>query len=141
MDEFDKILEKMKLILGVNKESEVAKAIGMKPSAFSNRKKSGSIPFTHYIEKATSLSVNLNWLIYDMGPIYKDDESKESEPKIIPMDPAVQMLHEVLEETGVKINEAQKQAVLKILRERLDDVEARTKDDMKDYLNVFGKSN
>jgi len=65
--------------------------------------------------------------------INSDDQS------LIPMDPAIQLLHEALEETGVKINEKQKQAVLKILREELKKSEGKSKDDIKKYLEAFGK--
>jgi len=140
MNEFDKILEKMKIILGVKKEADVAIAVGMKPSAFSNRKKTGSIPFSHYLKKAKSLKVNLNWLMYDVGPIYKDELSKISDKtNIIHLDPAIQILHEVLEETGVELNEKQKQACLKILKDELKKSDSKTKEDIKKYLKAFGE--
>ena len=140
MNEFDKILEKMKLILGVEKEADVAIAIDMKPSAFSNRKKSGSIPFSHYLKKANSLNVNLNWLLHNEGPVYRDEIFKDGdETNIIHMDAAVQILHEVLQETGAKLNEKQKQACLKILREELGKSDTKTKEDIKKYLQAFGK--
>jgi len=72
MTEFEKTLEKMKILLGVAKDSEVAEAIGMKPSAFANRKKSESVPFSHYLKIVKSHNVNLNWFIYNEGPMYKD---------------------------------------------------------------------
>ena len=140
MNEFEKILEKMKMILGVETEAEVATAIGMKPSAFSNRKKSGSIPFSHYIEKANSLNVNLNWLIQDEGSVYKNEEVENSDGKRIKhIDPAVKILHEVMEETGVKFNEKQKQACLKILREELEKSDSKAKEDLKKYIKAFGE--
>ena len=129
----------MKMLLGVEKEAELANAIGMKPSAFSNRKKSGSIPYSHYLEKAKALNVNLNWLFYDSGPMYKDDNSDTSEgTNLIYLDPAVQILSEALEETGVVLNEKQKQACLEILREELDKSDTKTKQDIKKYLRAFG---
>lgn len=76
MTEFEKTLEKMKTILGVANDSEVADAIGMKPSAFANRKKSESVPFSHYLKIIKSHNVNLNWFIYNDGPMYKNTESE-----------------------------------------------------------------
>jgi hypothetical protein len=72
MNNFSKTLERMKFILGVENDAEVAEIIGMKPSAFSNRKKSGSIPFSHYLKALEPFKVNLNWLVDGSGPIYKD---------------------------------------------------------------------
>ena len=55
----------------------------------------------------------------------------------IPIDPAVQLLQEALEETGVKINKKQKEAVIKILRDELEKSEAETKEEIKKYLKAF----
>ncbi len=78
MTEFEKTLKKVKLILGVTKDSAVANAIDMKPSAFANRKKSNSVPYSHYMTILKSYNVNFNWFVYDEGPIYKDN-SPQSE--------------------------------------------------------------
>ena len=65
-------------------------------------------------------------------------ESITEDNKVAYIDPAVQILHEALNETGVKINEKQKQACLKILREELQESDSKTKDDIKKYLKAFG---
>lgn len=59
--------------------------------------------------------------------------------KPIPFDPAIQILQEALEETGVKINNKQKQAVINILRDKLKESEGKTKEGIKKYLEAFGK--
>ncbi len=68
-----------------------------------------------------------------------DKKPDDTPPAPIPMDPAIEILHEALEETGVTINERQKHAVLKILREELAKLNSKTKEDIKKYLAVFGK--
>jgi hypothetical protein len=64
---------------------------------------------------------------------------KEKKPGLMPtpIDPVVQLLQEALEETGVKINKKQKEAVIKILREELEKSEAETKEGIKKYLKAF----
>jgi len=72
---------------------------------------------------------------------------KSSDP--IPIDEALQILNQALEETGITINKKQKQAVLKIIREELEKEEKKireelkkagdkTRSDIKKYLRVFG---
>lgn len=69
----------------------------------------------------------------------KKETSNQGITTPIPIDEAVQILNEALEETGITINKKQKQAVLKILREELEKSEGKTKDDIKKYLQAFGK--
>lgn len=83
MTDFEIILEKMKKILGVDKDAEVAGLIGMKPSAFANRKKSGSIPYSHYVTAAKAHNVNLNWLIYGDGPMFIDKPRRVEETNVV----------------------------------------------------------
>lgn len=63
----------------------------------------------------------------------------KNETKIIHLDPAVQVLHEALKETSVKINEKQKKACLQIIKEELEKSDTKTKEDIKKYLKAFGK--
>ena len=69
----------------------------------------------------------------------KKNQPGDQQNKPIPMDPAIKILHEALEETGVTINEKQKHAVLKIIREELAKMNSKSQDDIKNYLAVFGK--
>ncbi len=73
------------------------------------------------------------------GELSDKEKPDATPPAPIPMDPAIEILHEALEETGVTINERQKHAVLKILREELAKLNSKTKEDIKKYLAVFGK--
>lgn len=80
MTEFNAILDRVKLVLNVKNDSEVAELIGLKQSAFANRKKKGSIPLSLYVKALEPYKVNLNWLVYGDGPIYKD-ELQEAKPQ------------------------------------------------------------
>jgi len=76
MNNFAEILERVKKVLNVEKDFEVAKIIGIAPNSFSNRKKSGSIPYSQFMTLANSYNLNLNWLFNGEGPIYKVEESR-----------------------------------------------------------------
>ena len=137
---FSAIIQRIKKVLNVKSDKDVAISMGLNPNSFFNRKKRGSIPMTEIVNFGNTHNVNLEWLINGEGPIYKIKTTQAEETnKIIPIDPAVQILNEVLDETGAILNEKQKQACLKILREELAKSDTKTKEDIKKYLSVFGK--
>ncbi|SDU38876.1 helix-turn-helix domain-containing protein [Desulfobacula phenolica] len=135
------------------KHKHIADVLGMSRSNYGN-KENGKISFTadelflvlEFLRKHVTEEEYLNSITDLIGSqsqavkteIKKStDQQKQKTP--VPMDSAIQILQEALEETGVKINEKQKQAVLKILREELAKSENKTKDDIKKYLQIFGK--
>lgn len=52
--------------LGLDSESAVAAAIGMKSAAYFNRKKAGSVPYEQVIRTAITHGVDLAWLFSDV---------------------------------------------------------------------------
>jgi hypothetical protein len=54
-------------------------------------------------------------------------------------DPAVEILNECIREAGVgdQLNDRQKQALLKIIRDELKSAEEKAKKDIKKFLNVL----
>ena len=81
--DFEKILTRVKSLLGTESDKDVASAIGMKPNTFHMRKKHNSVPLIEFVLLADSKKVNMNWLIYGEGPVYKDEiqETKPGESK------------------------------------------------------------
>ncbi len=79
---FTEIINRIKEILGTNKDRDVADAINISINAFSNRKRSGSVPYPEFVHLAQEKNVSLDWLISGKGPkfisngfnepIYKD---------------------------------------------------------------------
>jgi len=69
----------------------------------------------------------------------KNGESKNIPKKIISIDPAVEFLNECIQEAGVgdHLNDRQKQALLKIIRDELKSAEEKAKKDIKKYLTVL----
>ncbi len=118
---------------------EIAKNLGVnKNTIFAYKKCKGDLKGIVLENLVTKYKVNPNWLLSGEGEVFESEKSNE-ESKIVPLDPAIQILHEALEETGVEINEKQKQACLKILREELDKSDTKTKEDIKKYLKAFGE--
>lgn len=81
--DFDKILARVKSLLNTESDKDVASAIGMKPNTFHMRKKNNSVPLIEFVVLADSKNVNMNWLIYGDGPIYKDELQKNKQQKTI----------------------------------------------------------
>ncbi|MEH0020842.1 MAG: hypothetical protein V6Z89_14395 [Desulfobacter sp.] len=69
----------------------------------------------------------------------KESEVRSEADAVNHLDPALQILHEALEESQVEISEKQKEACLEIIREELGKSNARIKDDIKKYLKAFGE--
>ena len=138
--DFPAIIQRIKQILDVRNDKDVAIALGLNPNSFFNRKKRGSVPMAEIVNFGNTHNVNLDWLINGNGLVYNEPLTQTSNgADVISIDPVVQILHEALEETGVEINEKQKKACLEILREELSKSDSKTKDDIKKYLKAFGK--
>ena len=61
-DKFTRIVERLKESLKVRTDSQLAEVLGMTPAAFSNRKKSESVPYEQIIDVAAKTNVDLNWV-------------------------------------------------------------------------------
>ena len=63
---FEAVMGRLRQAVGAPSESALAKELGMKQSAFSNRKKTGSIPFENVIRLAIARDLDLRWLFQDV---------------------------------------------------------------------------
>lgn len=59
---FAEVSERLKVKLNVATDAALAIALGLKPNAFANRKKEGSIPHEQIVEIATSENLSLDWI-------------------------------------------------------------------------------
>ncbi|MCK5097439.1 MAG: helix-turn-helix domain-containing protein [Desulfobacteraceae bacterium] len=76
---FEKVLGRAKIILKVEKDLDVAKAIGMNSSAFNNRKRADSIPYQEFMDLANKQNVHFDWLFLGTGSIYNDTISDQED--------------------------------------------------------------
>ena len=77
---FTDILNRIKKILSTDKDQDVANAINVSINAFSNRKRTNSIPYSEFVQLAQKKNVSLNWLFHGTGPIYNDTEKQTEHP-------------------------------------------------------------
>ena len=61
-NKFDDVINRAKVALKVNSDAELAAAIGMSATAFSNRKKTQSIPFDKLTDLLKSRNVDFRWV-------------------------------------------------------------------------------
>jgi phage repressor protein C with HTH and peptisase S24 domain len=61
-NKFEDVISRAKVALKVNSDAELALAIGMSPTAFSNRKKAQSIPFDKLTDTLGSRNVDFRWV-------------------------------------------------------------------------------
>ena len=76
--DFHSIIQRLKLILDVKSDKDVAIALGLNPNSFFNRKKRGSIPMTKIVIVGNTLKVNLDWLIFGRGPMYIVEKKEQN---------------------------------------------------------------
>lgn len=71
------------LLRGWNKQTALAEALGVKPSAVSRWLKSGSLSFEHAVALCEFLDISLDWLMLGRGkPDIEDRHDKRPEPAI-----------------------------------------------------------
>ena len=83
---FDEILSRVKQILKTESDKDVAIAIGMKPNAFYNRKKTKSVPLAEFVCLANTENVSSEWLLFGRGPINNDSMVADPKTKYTPSD-------------------------------------------------------
>jgi len=94
-------------------------------------------PDTIDLRKIVSDTVDIK--IKAMKAEIQATEPLSKTPKPTPIDPAVQILHEALEETGVKITIEEREAITESLRRNLKEAANKEKDRIKEMLKVFKK--
>jgi len=74
---FTEIMDRLKTAGGIQKNSALAEYLGISPTAFSNRKKTGSVPYEQLIEVAYKNGISFNWLFTGQPPMMIDDAMEE----------------------------------------------------------------
>ncbi len=83
--EFELVMTRLKKALGVQKDVELARILGISGPDFANRKRRGKIPWERVIEVSRLHNVNLHWLATGEGPMYRRglEELSEQERKLL----------------------------------------------------------
>lgn len=77
MREIAEIISLIKEIKNVKSDTDVARVLGMKQSAFSERKKLNSIPYEHIALFCEKEGLSLDWLLLGREPEQKEKEIDE----------------------------------------------------------------
>ncbi len=75
---FDAVMDRLRAKLNVSSDADLAAALGMGPNAFSNRKKSASVPYEKIIDIADDRRLDLGWVFAPAGS--QKVESRQDQP-------------------------------------------------------------
>ena len=121
---------------------KVIKDSGLSLPQFSARIGLARTTLTHYRDGTTpppidflervckEFSVNRRWLILGERESASSDESAS----IYYIDPAVKLVDEAIQETGIKVNDRQKEAIVEIIREEM---KSQSKEKVKGILKAL----
>lgn len=135
METFQKRLNFLIEKFANGKPTVFAKKCGIPPGTFHPYLEKGTIPETKQLMKIASVyRINLNWLLLGEGEAFKEEKMTEPETplsekppaKVVYFDDAVEILMEAERETGVTLNDRQRQAALRILRKELAIAKAKS---------------
>lgn len=114
--------ERIRQIRGSDSRAKFSEQTGISPRALINYETGKTLP---NIDVAAAIcrayGISPLWLMFGEGSMF-GRESKDTAPQrgvVINIDPAVQLVNEALEETGMKLNDVQKKAIVDIVREEL----------------------
>ena len=71
------IVDRLKKVLGVSRDDEVAKALGMSPQSLNGYKDRRKIPFVQILEFCEKEDVSLDHVILGKGQVLNLDQSKQ----------------------------------------------------------------
>lgn len=69
---FNEVIDRLKKVLKINHDYEVAERLNMKPGAFNARKKSDSLPYEEILLLAELEKLDYNWLLTGEGTMLKN---------------------------------------------------------------------
>jgi len=112
-------------LLAEGKHTVFAKKCGIPPGSFQAYIKGERVPPTeHLMRIVTVCRINLNWLLVGEGEPFIEGSIQEEETakrsKFVTIEPVVQLLLEEEERAGVTLSPEQRKAILKILRDLVD---------------------
>jgi transcriptional regulator with XRE-family HTH domain len=74
---FESLVLRAKVALDVTSDKQLAELLGMTPTAFSNRRKSGSPPYERLIEALASRDVDFRWVFTGASQSQSAPDDKE----------------------------------------------------------------
>jgi hypothetical protein len=104
-----------------------------------NPERKKPIPFEAQVKIADACGYDYLSFLRLGKQLYEGEPPQDISKKIVSTDPAVEILNECIREAGVgdQLNDRQKQALLKIIRDELKSAEEKAKKDIKKFLNVL----
>ncbi|PPD50717.1 MAG: hypothetical protein CTY16_00960 [Methylobacter sp.] len=120
---FDDVIGRLKNVLNISNDYELAERLDMKPTTFNGRKKANSLPFADILRLANSENLDFNWVLTGKGDMFRT--MSETIDRGLDSEKITSMLE--------GLNEDQKLEVLSVIKEkmRLNELEALIKQTLK----------
>lgn len=81
MPNVDDVLKRLRFVMGVSSDRELSTVFGYSPTAMTNRRSRGSIPYEECVRAAVEKGYSLDWLVLGRGPGPVDsDHPQEPNP-------------------------------------------------------------
>ena len=113
-------------------QKEMAEKLGISTSTYQYYERGERDAPAKLLIKLTSIGVNPVWLMTGEGEMM---EEQQAEVEYI--DPALQIIHESEKETGITLNDRQREKVADILRQELKKKEKESKTNIIEMMKAF----
>lgn len=110
-----KVLSRIKTIYGVEKDAELARALGISPQTLSSWRQRSAIPYALCVECAKSQGASLDWLLYGEGQVMREKSS-----------PPTDSLHDISDSN---------EQIRDVRAEILDTLQSLSQEDLEDILS------
>ncbi|MBD3657102.1 helix-turn-helix domain-containing protein [Marinobacter sp.] len=123
------VLSRMKKLFSVEKDAELARALGISPQTLSSWRQRSAVPYALCVEYAKSQGASLDWLLYGEGDMMRDNAINTHETRLsdasTPRDGLMAQITETLgkltsEDLEDLLSEATKRQRLRELEQRFE---------------------
>lgn len=116
---FDEVWERLKVVLGIKRQGELALMLGIKSPSVTDAKKRGYFPLSWAYLIALRHEISLDLILFGRNSAEDAESVQAIQRKPIYIDSAVELVDEAVKVSGCHINSEQKAALVSIIREEL----------------------
>lgn len=132
-------------------QTQTSEALKIKARTYQNYEYGFSKPNTENLKKIIDFyKCDYNWLLTGEGMSYPDNQEgaptpQLNQPEVMLSDdllyitPAVRILNEAIADAKVELNVAQRNALVKVIQDELENAETKASNKAKEIINVFKK--
>jgi hypothetical protein len=116
---FDEVWARLKVVLDLKSQIQLASMLGIKSPSVTDAKKRGLFPLNWAYLLATKYNISLDLILLGRSSSGESSLTPNNSNKPIYIDSAVELVEEAVRASGRKINSEQKAALVSIIRDEL----------------------